>query len=228
MPTIEDARLWYLPGDVVHGFDHVLRVMRLADLLAQAEGADREIVRVAALLHDAHPPAESRAAANKSTAEERADHHISSAELARQVLQAEGWPDERIAAVQHAIRAHRFRRCDELPQTVEAQVLYDADKLDAIGATGVARAIAYAACHGQPAFYPPSQTFLTEGRTEPGEPHSAYHEYVYKLARIRNRLHTRTATALAEERHHLMAEFFENLAQDGLDPDHLTILQEES
>ena len=53
MPTIEEARRWYPADDPVHGFDHVLRVYQLAEHLALAEGADLEIVRAAALLHDA-------------------------------------------------------------------------------------------------------------------------------------------------------------------------------
>ena len=53
MPTIEQARGWYSADDPVHGFDHVLRVYFMAERLAQAEGADLEIVRAAALLHDA-------------------------------------------------------------------------------------------------------------------------------------------------------------------------------
>ena len=56
MPTIEQARAWYPINDPVHGFDHVLRVYRLAERLAAAEGAELEIVRAAVLLHDAAPP----------------------------------------------------------------------------------------------------------------------------------------------------------------------------
>jgi len=117
--------------------------------------------------------------------------------------------------VQHCIRSHRFRDHSEPPQTIEAQVLFDADKLDAIGALGVARAIAYAACAGQPAYAPPSPHFLNTGQTEPGEPHSAYHEYLFKLARIRERLQTASGRALAAERHATMAQFFERLAQEA-------------
>ena len=56
MPTIEQARAWYTDSDPVHDFDHVLRVYRLAERLAEAEGADLTIVRAAALLHDAEGP----------------------------------------------------------------------------------------------------------------------------------------------------------------------------
>lgn len=222
MPTIEQARAWYSPDDPVHGFDHVVRVVLLADRLAQAEGADREIVRAAALLHDAQPPAADPGA--YSLTEQRSEHHLASASFARQILCLEGWSEARIAAVEHAIRAHRFRRTEEAPQTIEARVLYDADKLDAIGATGAARAVAYAASRGQPFYFPPSPTFLAEGRLEPGEPHSAYHEYVYKLAHIQDRLHTPAAAALANERHRRMAEFFDALARESSGGERLTDL----
>jgi uncharacterized protein len=216
----------------VHGFDHVLRVYHLAEHLAQTEGADLEIVRAAALLHDAYseqwsvnseqnPPISNqqflsnlRLARLESINNQRLTHHLSSAEFAGQVLQAEGWPDERIAAVQHCIRAHRFRDRQEPPQTLEAQVLFDADKLDAIGAVGVARAIGYAVQAGQPAYAPPSAQFLESGELEPGEPHSAYHEYLFKLRRIKERMLTTSGRKLAEERHREMAEFFERLADE--------------
>ena len=125
----------------------------------------------------------------------------------------EGWPEERISAVQHCIRAHRFRDDSEPPHTLEAQVLFDADKLDAIGAIGVARAMAYAARAGQPAYAPPSEQFLRSGKTEAGEPHSAYHEYRFKLVRLKDRLFTPAARHIAEGRHQQMAAFFEQLTR---------------
>ena len=229
MPTIEEARSWY-PGvtgpvnntastnDQVHGFDHVLRVYHLAERLAISEGADLEIVRAAALLHDANSSVQI-ATRNQSPygveEENRPDHHLAAAEFAYQVLNAEGWSEERIAAVQHCIRAHRFRENTEAPQTLEARVLFDADKLDAIGAIGVARAIAYAVRAGQPTYAEPSLDFLQTGQKMEGEPHSAFHEFLFKLVKLKDRLYTATARSLAEERHRWMEAFFERLALEA-------------
>ena len=74
MPTIHQAKNWYPQNDSVHGFDHIQRVYRLAERLAQAEGADLDIVRAAALLHDAE---------RHFTGESRSDHQYASAEFAR-------------------------------------------------------------------------------------------------------------------------------------------------
>lgn len=238
MPTPESARSWYPASDPVHGFDHVLRVYHLAEQLAQAEGADLEIVRAAALLHDAtgdqrsvdshglpyaqaggqpseisHGLTYAQAGNQHSTINNiRLNHHHASSDFATQVLRAEGWDEARIAAVQHCIRAHRFRDNRESPHTLEAKILFDADKLDAIGAVGVARAIGYAIQAGQPAYAKPSQQFLDSGELEPGEPHSAYHEFLFKLRHLKDRLYTPAAKSIANERHRVMAEFFERLA----------------
>jgi uncharacterized protein len=221
MPTIENARAWYPIDDPVHGFDHMLRVYRLAERLARAEGADLEIVRAAALLHDAQIAIEESSEADEGLTSEarRGAHQHHSAGLAGKMLEAEGWPAQKIAAVQHCIGAHRFRDASTQPETLEAKVLFDADKLDAIGAVGVARAIAYALRAGQPFYAAPSEGFLESGRLEAGEPHSAYHEYVFKLVKIRDRLFTRTARQLAEVRQRRMVEFFEGLAAEmaGID-----------
>lgn len=206
MPTIEDARSWYPSIDPVHGFDHVLRVYHLAEHLAQEEGADMEIVRAAVLLHDAARGDEVIAGEQSPS-----DHHTVSADFAQEVLDAEGWSSDRIKAVQHCIRAHRFRDDSERPETREAKVVFDADKLDAIGAIGVARAVAYAAQNGQPAFVQPSDRFLETGEKEVGEPHSAYHEYLYKLTRLLGLMYTASGRAIAEERHRYMVAFFERL-----------------
>lgn len=203
--TIEEARAWYPAGDAVHGFDHILRVLRLAEHIAQAEGADLDVVRAAVLLHDA------QGSDGYLTSAAREGHHHASATFARHVLGEHGWPEGFIAAVEHCIRAHRYRDRSEEPRTLEAQVVFDADKLDALGAVGVARALAYAVQHGTPVVAEPSRRFLERGEREPGEPHSAYHEYLFKLRRLPERLHTATARALAADRLAFMELFFHRL-----------------
>lgn len=210
MPTVEQARAWYPSQDPVHGFDHVLRVMAVGEWLAGLVGADVEIVRAAALLHDA-----SGAAPGLDSG--RGLHEQTSAALAHQILEAEGWPAERIEAVEHCIRAHRYRSA-EAPRTLEARVLFDADKLDVLGAFGVARTIAYALQAGQPVYAEPSEAFRTSGAPEPGEPHSAYHEYLFKLRRVDGRLHTEPARALARQRRDLLVRFFDALAEEAKGP----------
>ncbi|MEW6716622.1 MAG: HD domain-containing protein [Chloroflexota bacterium] len=205
MPTIDEARAWYPENDPVHGFDHVLRVYHMGEYLAKVEGADIEIVRAAALLHDA-------CGSETSGGEEgRSDHHNASADFARRILEAEGWLDERIRAVQHCILAHRFRDDRQPPQTLEAKVLFDADKLDVIGAIGVARTIAYDVVVGQPIYAEPSERFKQTEEKEEGEAHSSYHEYLFKLSKIKERLYTPSARALAEKRHEFMVNFFNRL-----------------
>jgi uncharacterized protein len=201
--TLETAHKWYADADAVHAFDHIERVTCLAEKLAHLEGADLEIVRTAALLHDSVGGAPGKA--------ERKDHHLTSAEFAGKVLKEEGWPADRIEAVQHCIRAHRYRAKMEAPQTIEAKCLFDADKLDVLGAIGVARVIAYAALAGQPFFVQPSDQFLQTGNKLPGEPHSAYHEYLFKLRRVRERLFTQAAREIAEGRNAYLTDYFERL-----------------
>ena len=208
MVSIEQARSWYVDADPVHDFDHVLRVYRMAERLASAEGADLEIVRAAALLHDAQGSAPGGKAAV------RANHHQASADFAGEVLAAENWPEERIAAVQHCIRAHRFRDHSESPQTLEAKVIFDADKLDVIGAIGAVRTIIYAVLDGKPVYSEPSDHFRLTGEEEPGELHSSYHEFIFKLSKIKERLFTSTARKLAEARHAYLVEFYEELRSE--------------
>lgn len=206
MPTIEQARALYPQADAVHGFDHVLRVYHLAEKIGAAEGADLEIVRAAALLHDVQ--------GSNPNGGERGNHHEASAEEAARILTTEGWSAERIARVQECIRAHRYRG-NQHPRSLEAQVLFDADKLDVLGAIGVARTIAYAIQAGQPIYAAPSARFLASGDKEPGESHSAYHEYLFKLRHVRERLNTRAAKALAVQRHADLVRFFKALAAEN-------------
>lgn len=206
MPSIEQARAWYPENDPVHGFDHVMRVYRTAVHLAQELRADLDMVQAAALLHDA------RGAAPGSPG--RTTHELTSAEFARSVLGEEGWRESRIAAVEHCIRAHRYRG-RERPSSLEAKILFDADKLDVLGAFGIARTIAYAVQAGQPTYSRPSERFMREGRRGSEEPHSAYHEYLFKLQHVSDMLHTDIAVEVAREREDLLRRFFEALQQES-------------
>jgi len=203
MPTIEQARRWYPDDDPTHGFSHILRVHRLCETLAEAEGADLKIVRAAALLHDV-----------EVKASEREQHHLGAADFARRVLEEEDWPPDHIQAVEHCIRSHRFRDQQEQPRTLEAKVLFDADKLDALGSVGVVRALAYALQKGESVYDLPSRKFLKTGQKEPGEAHTPYHEYQYKLRRLAGMLYTRTAKQLARNRSRRMKIFFEGLREE--------------
>jgi len=207
--TIEEACVWYQDADPVHDFDHVMRVYRVAERIAQAEGADLQIVQAAALLHD------SRGSAPGMAGKDRAEHHIASAEFAGKVLAEKGWPPKKIEAVQHCIRAHRFRGKEDAPETLEAKVLFDADKLDVLGAIGAARTVAYAALDHQPLFTEPSQKFLTTGIKELGEPHSSYHEFLFKLRKVKDRMFTRTGKIMAEARHAYLVEFYTQLQAEA-------------
>jgi uncharacterized protein len=204
MPTLEQARQWYPDQDPVHGWDHILRVYHMAERLAIAEGADLEIVHAAALLHDSK--------GSDPNSGERLSHHEASAIFAATVLKEEGWEEERIVAVQQCIRGHRYRGGQEnQPQTIEAMVIFDADKLDVLGAIGVARTIGYAVQDGQPIYAEPSRQFLETGVKVEGEPHSSYHEFLFKLRKVKSRLFTASARGIAESRHQYLTGFYEQL-----------------
>jgi len=198
--TVEQAREYYKGADAIHDFDHVQRVLTTAERLALEENADWEIVRTATLLHDVARGHGDRMAE---------DHAQAGAEIARELLA--GHPTEKVEAVAHAVAAHRFRS-GPAPQTIEAKVLHDADKLDAIGAIGVARAFAYGGFEGQRlwAHVPPGYQESQATRHE----HTPVHEYYMKLSKIKDRLLTPSARKLAAERHGFMVAYFEQLDRE--------------
>ncbi|MFO7697268.1 MAG: HD domain-containing protein [Anaerolineae bacterium] len=209
MITPEQARVLYADNDSAHGFDHVLRVTHIAERLAIEEGADLEIVRTAALLHDIGRAQQERTG-------------ISHAELgskaAREILA--GHPAERVEAVATAIEQHRFRVANP-PTSLEARVLYDADKLDAIGAIGVARAYAFGGQTRQRLWadvdpsYAALDTDAVEESLAAGE-HTPVHEFVFKLSRLKDRMLTGSGRRMALERHAFMVAFYDRLGQEVL------------
>ncbi len=205
--TIDDVRRLYEAGGGGHDFDHVLRVLALAERIAAAEGANPDVVRTAALLHDV------------AESQDRETHHLLGAQHARELLAAE--PPEFVTGVAHCIEAHRFR-CDPQPQTLEARVLSDADKLDSIGAIGVGRAFAYSGAVGTAlwrqtvAQIEAAGSDARRGPKELGEGYTPSHEFVLKLDRIPERLYTSMARQIAEERRRFMRAFFERLDREAL------------
>lgn len=119
--------------DPVHGWPHVERVLRLAlDICRSTPGCEEDIVAAAALLHDV----------GRSLEEKLGEHHaLISARLAPGLLEKAGFPRDRVEEVVNAIASHSYSLGKD-PSTLEACVLRDADRLDAMGAVGVARAFA--------------------------------------------------------------------------------------
>jgi uncharacterized protein len=200
--TIEEARQYYEGNDAAHDFDHVLRVRALAERIAQEEGADIQIVCAAALLHDVgRAEQELTGRSHAELGEEQARHILA------------GHPPAEVRAVCQAIAAHRFRD-DVVPQTLEARVLYDADKLDSIGAVGIARAYLYGGVRKQRLW---GQVPIGhQAWSDTGEEHTPAHEFAFKLSRVKDSLYTDSARRIGEARHAYMAEFFLRLGSELL------------
>ena len=200
MITIETARRYYEDADSGHDFNHALRVCRLAERIARAEGGDLDVVRAASLLHDIGRSEE------KLTGR---DHAQIGAERVRDILSDH--PQEKVNAVARAVAAHRYRSAPH-PTTPEARALFDADKLDAMGAIGVGRAFAHAGAHDQ-RLWVPLKAARTEGDGDPE--HTPVHEFVVKLSRLPSVMTTDSGRALAAERHAFMETFFARLEAEA-------------
>ncbi len=192
MLTIDEVRPLY-QNDAAHDLDHVLRVLANAERIGQAEGADMAIVRTATLLHDI---------ARVDQSHTGRDHAIVGAAWAGELLTKRGCEAAFVEAVTHAIAAHRFR-VERPPQTLEAKILYDADKLDSIGAIGMARAFTYGGHLGR--------RLWVEDEIEAG---STRQEFQRKLVKIKDKLFTETARHIAQQRHEFMLMFVEQISAE--------------
>jgi uncharacterized protein len=183
-----------------HGWDHVLRVRRLALRIASEEGADGRIVELACLLHDIGRHEEEESGGKLC-------HARLGASMAARLLERMDAPEDVTAAVVHCVATHRFRG-DERPETIEAKVLFDADKLDSIGAVGLGRAFLYAGEVGARLHNPGSDPERCRAR---GPEDTALREFLVKLRFVRDRLFTLSGRRIASLRHDYMVEFFAEL-----------------
>lgn len=181
--------------DGAHDLAHLQRVWTNAFAIAAAEGGDGELIAAAVLLHDC--------VVVEKNSPDRARASVLAATRAADVLVAQGWADDRVQAVRHAIEAHSFS-AGITSETLEARVLQDADRLDAIGAVGVARCF-YTAGRMGSALYEP---------LDPRAEHRPLDDAAYALDHFRTKLlklhdgfQTETGRAMAAERARRISEF---------------------
>ena len=190
-PAVAAGVREYLADDATgHDMYHAWRVFRLTQQFADELDADRTVVGCAALTHDLHR------VIDDGTGCDPAETHKPVA----QILTRAGVDDERIDAVCHCVAVHDDLACrgeDPSPETLEAEILRDADNLDAMGAIGVSRTFAFGGAHGSPLWDPDGQEY------------SQLYHFEDKLLQLRDELHTDPARELAAERHEFLQTFFE-------------------
>jgi uncharacterized protein len=184
-----------------HDWSHVERVYELAVRIAESEKADLFIIKLAALLHDIGRKEE-------MSLKGGVDHAQVSREMASKMLADYNLNGQIAEQVLHCISSHRFRG-EEKPKTLEARVLYDADKLDVLGAIGVARSYAWVG-EQQVQLYS-NKDFLGTGYESE---HSPVTEFQYKLSKVKDAMQTETGRKIAQGRHKYILNFFERLKKE--------------
>lgn len=175
----------------------------MAMRLGREMDADLVVLAAAALLHDIGRKIE-------STSKGGICHAEQGAVMAVPILEELGYPSEVITKICHCIRAHRYRNTCK-PETVEAEILFDADKLDSIGAIGIGRAFLFAGQIGSCLHNPELDHSSTASYSSQD---SAYREFQVKMSRVRDQLLTPAGKKIAESRHQFMEVFFDQLNRE--------------
>lgn len=207
MTVLDDLRLEaekMLAGrDPGHDYSHVIRVFKTAEQIGREEGADMEVLLAAALLHDiiVYPKG----------SEKRSKSADESAELAQRMLAARGWSRDRIEKVSYCIRTHSYSK-NVNPETLEAKILQDADRLDALGAIGIARTFSVGGSEMR-RFYNPEDPFCKTDR-KPEDTRWTIDHFKAKLLKLEETMHTATAKRVAHERTRFMEAFLSQLEKE--------------
>ena len=186
-----------------HDWEHTERVFTLCQRIGKKEKANRTILEIAAILHDIGRTAEDRSKG-------KIDHAAQGAIMARKILSSYHLSDQEVEAIIHCIATHRFRG-HQIPQSKEAKILYDADKLDAIGAVGIGRAFLFAGEQGANLH---DQHIVIEKTKEYSKEDTAYREFLVKLRHVKEKIFTSEGKKMARERHRYMVDFFDRLNQE--------------
>ncbi|MBC8199823.1 MAG: HD domain-containing protein [Desulfobacterales bacterium] len=197
------AEKLFIDASGSHDWDHTLRVYKLCERIGPVEGADMDVLLIAAYLHDIGRSCQD--ASNGAVC-----HAEKGALMAQFIIKDLPLSKKQKENVVHCIKAHRFRG-NHAPKSAEAKVLFDADKLDAIGAIGVARAYLFAGELG-------ARLHSPEINVEEAESYSkddtGYREFKVKLNKIRNKILTGEGRKIAKERHLFMEAFFKRFLEE--------------
>lgn len=200
----EDAKEYFRDARPTHDWSHVERVKALSEIIGIKENADLLVLRLSALLHDTERKKEDETNGEVCHAEE-------SERIAREILEKYRVDRTLIEKVCHCIGTHRFRNKGKSPKTTEAKVLYDADKLDCIGAIGVARAYSFGGENNQRLYSNFEECELGSGYNNNWSP---VKEFYSKLKKVESRMLTKTGKEIARKRHNFMVRFFKTLERE--------------
>ncbi|PKM91743.1 phosphohydrolase [Candidatus Falkowbacteria bacterium HGW-Falkowbacteria-1] len=205
-----------LEKDSAHDIDHVMRVYNLALSISKSEGnVDLDVLCAATLLHDIGGAKEANDSSGKT------DHAVVGAEMSRSILGRLGFTFDKIKHIQDCILSHRYRT-DYKPETIEAKILFDADKLDAIGAIGAARVFSWIGKHNAKIYkkvnvdeyIKENQGGKIDGRIKDKSKHSAQINYEVKEKFLLDKLYTETAKKIGQERLAYYKNFLDRLEKE--------------
>ncbi len=194
----------HMADNAAHDYLHVYRVLYQALKIAEHYEVDRDVLIAACLLHDIGRKAQ--------FADKRICHAQEGGKLAYAFMKELGWEEDRCRHIRDCVITHRFRS-DHPPQTLEAKILFDADKLDVTGALGIARSLAYEGQMGEP-LYRVDEAFQIDRDFSREAPPSFLKEYNFKLIKLYDRFYTPEAARLAQKRKALMESYYAELLEE--------------
>jgi uncharacterized protein len=189
--------------DPAHDFQHVMRVYKNAELVGTREGAIMRILLPAVLLHDV--------IVYRKGSDNSAKSSDDSADLAEKILQRHRYSQDEIKRISYCIRTHSFSK-RLTPASLEGRVLQDADRLDALGAIGIARAFSVGGSERR-SFYNAVDPFCSSDR-KPDDKQWTLDHFQIKLLQLKDMMHTRTARRIAQQRTRFMMLFIRQLQRE--------------
>ena len=199
---IDDIKPMYQGADPAHDFSHILRVFKNAQIIGLREGADMQVLLWAVLLHDAGSVSKLSMGSEELESRRR--------NAADEFLRTVGLPEEVRAKVLYAVEVHRFSKGIK-PVTLEARILQDADRLDAIGAIGIARVFMTGGTLDR-ALYNPRDPFCKI--REPDDKKWNLDHFYRKLLNLESGMHTKTARELAGKRSAVLRRYLQDLEEE--------------